>query len=204
MRKLVFFAGAAGAGKTTLAEAVIRHRPAAYLDMDTLLRPAAIQLMTLLGEDPSDRDSPVYKAHCRDLGYRLTMDAALEQLRLGMDAYVIGPFTRETENADWLAQELGRIDATTNNVDVKVVLVYLSDMALYRERIKSRGSELDIWKLENWDRFSQSLAPRTLRWPLPDHAVLHFANDGPLTEEKLMHVVQFIDRNGATAVPAAD
>lgn len=196
MRKLVFFTGAAGAGKTTLAEAVVRCRPAAYLDMDTLLRPAAVQIMTLLGEDPEDRDSPVYKVHCRDLGYRLTMDAALEQLRLGQDAYVIGPFTQEREQADWLEQELARIGATTANVDVKVVLVHLADIALYRQRIENRGLALDAWKLQNWERFCHSLAPRPLRWPLPNSAVLRFDNAGPLTEDKINRVVAFIHQNG--------
>ena len=95
MRKLIFFIGPAGAGKTTLAKAWAHKHGGAFLDMDTLLRPAAEAIMTLAGQDPNDRDSPTYKTYCRDLGYRITMDAALENLELGLDAIVVGPFTKE-------------------------------------------------------------------------------------------------------------
>src|SRR5665647_307340 len=106
MPKLVFFLGPAGSGKTTLAKTLIEKHHAAFFDMDTLARPAAEAIMTLSGLDPNDRDSPIYKQYCRDLGYRITMDAALENLHLGIDAFVIGPFTQELEDPLWLEQEL--------------------------------------------------------------------------------------------------
>lgn len=185
MRKLVFFLGAAGAGKTTLAKALASRRRAALLDMDTLLRPAAEAVMTMAGLDPSDRDSDDYKRLCRDLGYRITMDAALENIAIGMDAYVIGPFTKETDDPAWLARELGRIGATLRDVDVKVLFVTLPDESGYRERIEARQSPLDAWKLEHWEQFRRSLAPREIRWPLPSESVVYFDNSGPLTEDKV-------------------
>lgn len=192
MSKLIFFLGPAGAGKTTLAEAWLRRRGGAYLDMDTLLRPAAEAIMTLAGEDPEDRDSPFYKKHCRDLGYRITMDAALQQLKLGLDAVVVGPFTRETEDADWLAGELGRIGLTTSEVCVKVILVTLSSEADYYARIQSRASTLDAWKLANWEQFRQSLRPREIAWPLSAGSVLTFDNSAPLTDASLAELESFI------------
>jgi predicted kinase len=102
MRKLVFFVGGAGAGKTTLAKKLAARSGAVFLDMDTLQRPAAEALMTAAGFDPTDRDSTDYKRLCRDLGYRITMDAALENVSLGTDVYVVGPFTREiADPAGW-------------------------------------------------------------------------------------------------------
>lgn len=98
MQKLIFFVGGAGAGKTTLAKALAKRRRAALFDMDTLSRPASEAIMILSGLDPSDRDSPVYKSNCRDVGYRLTMDAALENVDIGTDAVVVGPFTREIDS----------------------------------------------------------------------------------------------------------
>ncbi|WP_027088036.1 AAA family ATPase [Cohnella panacarvi] len=192
MSKLIFFLGPAGAGKTTLAEAWLRRHGGAYLDMDTLLRPAAEAIMTLAGEDPEDRDSPFYKKHCRDLGYRITMDAALQQLKLGLDAVIVGPFTRETEDAVWLSNELARIGVTTSQVRVKVILVKLSSEADYYARIRSRASALDAWKLANWEQFRQSLRPRAIAWPLPADSVLPFDNSAPLTDAALADLERFI------------
>lgn len=192
MFKLVFFIGPAGAGKTTLAKALARRRLAAFFDMDTLLRPAAEAIMTLSGLDPNDRDSELYKTRCRNLGYRITMDAAMETVQLGTDSYVVGPFTKETSDPVWLEQELTRAGTSMQQVDVKVVFVYLSEEQYYYERIKGRGLALDEWKLENWEQFSRSLVRREIRWPLPTSSILYYDNAVPLTEEKLAQLEQFV------------
>jgi adenylate kinase family enzyme len=145
MRKLVFFVGGAGSGKTTLAKKLAARSGAVFLDMDTLLRPAAEALMTAAGFDPTDRDSTDYKRLCRDLGYRITMDAALENVSLGTDVYVVGPFTREIADPGWLERELAQIGTVLNEVDVKAVNVYLQNDALHRARIVGRGSEV-FWR----------------------------------------------------------
>jgi hypothetical protein len=196
MRKLVFFLGPAAAGKTTLAKAYVRKRHAAFFDMDTLLRPAAETIMTLSGLDPNDRDSPVYKKRCRDLGYRITMDAALENLALGVDTFVVGPFTKEIEGPLWLENELSRIDASLNDVDVRAVYVYLPDESSYRKRLQERGSLLDAWKLDNWINFSQTLTRGEIKWRLPASSVLYFDNTGPMSEHKLTFVERFICGGG--------
>ncbi|MBD2872313.1 AAA family ATPase [Paenibacillus arenilitoris] len=192
MRKLVFFLGGAGAGKTTLAKAVARRSGAALFDMDTLLRPAAVALMTQAGLDPSDRDSAEYKKLCRDLGYRITMDAALENIGIGNDAFVIGPFTKETEAPEWIERELASIGVSLGDVDVKVIFVSLQVERLYFERIVGRGSELDQWKLDHWNDFSRSLGKRELSWPLPAESVLSYDNSEPLGTETIDALERFI------------
>ncbi|SDN41262.1 shikimate kinase [Paenibacillus sp. yr247] len=194
MRKLVFFLGPAGAGKTTLAKAWARKHGGAFLDMDTLLRPAAETIMTLSGQDPDDRDSPTYKTHCRDLGYRITMDAALENLALGLDAIVVGPFTRELGDPLWLERELSHIGATVSDVSVRAIFLYLQSENIYHERIQARGSTLDIWKLENWNQFSQSLIRREIKWIVDPSSILYFDNSGPPSSEKLELLEQFINK----------
>ena len=191
MRKLIFFLGPAGAGKTTLAKALAKKRHAAFFDMDTLTRPAAEMIMAISGLDPNDRDSPVYKNNCRDLGYRITMDAALENLELGADVFVVGPFTRECENPMWLEREFLRIGASLRDVDVKAAYVFLSEEKFYRQRIHERGSALDAWKIQNWSKFSQSLTPREIKWHLPASSILYFDNSGSLSQEKLLLIERF-------------
>ncbi|NHN30676.1 AAA family ATPase [Paenibacillus agricola] len=197
MRKLVFFLGPAGAGKTTLAKALTKKRKAAFFDMDTLSRPAAEAIMALAGLDPQDRDSVAYKAHCRDLGYRITMDAALENIELGSDAYVVGPFTKESDSHAWLENELKRIGASIHDVDVKVVFVHLDGAASYKKRIKERGSSLDDWKLGNWSEFSQSLQIRQIHWELPGSSILYFNNSQPLSEATFSIIENFVYGNEA-------
>ncbi|ANS74297.1 hypothetical protein AWM70_06615 [Paenibacillus yonginensis] len=192
MNKLIFFLGPAGAGKTTLAKALCQRRKAAFLDMDVLLRPAAEAIMSLHGLDPSDRDSAVYKELCRDLGYRITMDAALDNVALDTDVFVIGPFTKETAVKSWIEDELQRIGRTLAEVEVKVVLVSLSSEALYRSRIEERHSPLDNWKLTNWETFSRSLGPRRLAWPIPKSSVLELDNSNPDISETLETLERFI------------
>lgn len=192
MRKLVFFVGGAGAGKTTLAKALAKRRGVAILDMDTLLRPAAVALMTQAGLDPSDRDSNVYKTLCRDLGYRITMDAALENIAIGGDIFVIGPFTKETETPNWIEQELFAIGATLMDVDVKVVFIYLRDDKLHYDRIVQRGSILDQYKLDNWSEFSRSLVKRELKWNIPASSVLYLDNSQGLNDQSLAWLEQFV------------
>ncbi|MEK3917079.1 AAA family ATPase [Paenibacillus sp. FSL H7-0331] len=192
MRKLVFFLGPAGAGKTTIAKALAKRSRAALFDMDTLLRPAAVALMKLAGQDPEDRDSITYKILCRDLGYRITMDAALENVELGSDAFVIGPFTKETESKEWLVKELEGIGASVDDVAVKVVFVHLADQTSYYERIQERGSSLDDWKLTNWDEFSRTLIVRDIKWSIPDSSILYYDNSAPLTDESINSVARFI------------
>lgn len=132
--------------------------------------------MTLQGLDPSDRDSPEYKRLCRDLGYRITMDAALDNVQLGIDTIVVGPFTKEIGTPDWIAQELARIGHTLDDTDVRVAYIYLENEALYHKRITARQSPLDEWKLANWDAFTASLVRKEIAWPLPASSVGYIDN----------------------------
>lgn len=132
--------------------------------------------MTLQGLDPSDRDSPEYKHLCRDLGYRITMDAALDNVQLGIDTVVVGPFTKETETTNWIEQELSRIGRSLEDTDVRVAYIYLANEELYHKRIMARQSPLDEYKLANWDTFTASLARKQVAWPLPASSVVYIDN----------------------------
>ncbi|MNG03227.1 hypothetical protein D3C84_862960 [compost metagenome] len=166
----------------------------AVLDMDTLLRPAAEAMMKQAGLDPSDRDSAEYKRLCRDLGYRITMDAALENAASGIDAVVIGPFTKELGDPDWIRRELSSLEGLSveHQIEAKAVVVYLPSEQHYYERIRQRRSELDQWKLDHWDTFRAPLVRREVQWNLPEGAVLYYDNSEPMTEEALAGIDRFV------------
>lgn len=192
MNKLVFFLGPGGAGKTTLAKAVAARRPATVLDMDILLRPAAVAIMTMHGCDPDDRDSADYKRLCRDLGYQITMDAALDNIGLESDIFVVGPFTKEAADPEWIGRELSKIGLTLADIEVKVVMVSLADTATFRERIEGRQSPLDAWKFAHWESFSNTLGSRTVTWPLPAEHVAQIDNSNPDRNVTIAAVEAFI------------
>lgn len=192
MNKLVFFLGPAGAGKTTLAKSIASGRKVPFFDMDILLRPAADAIMTLHGLDPADRDSADYKRLCRDLGYRITMDAALDNIGLNVDAFVVGPFTKEAANPDWISNELSRIGRSLQDVEVKVVLVELANEELYRKRILDRQSPLDEWKFQHWDEFRKAFGNRSVNWPLPSSNVKVIDNSNPDITKTVSVVEHFI------------
>lgn len=160
--------------------------------MDILLRPAADAIMTLHGLDPADRDSAEYKRLCRDLGYRITMDAALDNIGLDVDAFVVGPFTKEAANPDWISNELARIGRSLLDVEVKVVLVGLANEELYRERIQDRQSPLDEWKFQHWNEFRTSLGNRAVAWPLAAENIALIDNSNPDINATVAAVERFI------------
>ncbi|MCL6604938.1 MAG: ATP-binding protein [Paenibacillus sp.] len=192
MNKLVFFLGPAGSGKTTLAKAVASRRKAAFFDMDILLRPAADVILAMHGLDITDRDSLEYKKLCRDLGYRITMDAALDNIGLNTDVFVVGPFTQEAATPDWISSELSRIGRSLLDVEVLVVMIELANEEVYRNRIQGRQSPLDDWKITHWDQFRSSLHSRNVQWPIPSSNVAYIDNSNPDLEATILLVDHFI------------
>lgn len=148
--------------------------------------------MTFHGLDPADRDSADYKRLCRDLGYRITMDAALDNISLNVDAFVVGPFTKEAANPDWIWSELSHIGRSLQDVEVKVVLVELADEELYRKRIQDRQSPLDEWKFQHWDEFRKAFGNRSVKWPLPSSNVKVVDNSNPDITKTVAVVEHFI------------
>lgn len=193
MQKLVFFVGVAGTGKTTVAIEAIKHTPAAFLDRDTVGGRFVEAFLEKEGLDPDDRDSEYYKKHLRDLEYDTAKDVCIENLKVGQDVFMISPFTSELKNKAWIEDVLSAAGKTKAEVDVKVVVVVLDDIEQQRERIESRGTERDTWKLENWDSYETrvNFVPE-INWEIPESSILIFDNSGDLTEKKVKGLVDFI------------
>ncbi|WHX49719.1 AAA family ATPase [Paenibacillus woosongensis] len=193
MQKLVFFVGVAGTGKTTVARKIADRIPAAFLDRDTVGGRFVEKILEMNGLDVNDRDSDFYKKHLRDLEYDTTKDICIENLAAGQNVFMISPFTAELKNKQWIEDVISAAGLTKNEVDVKVIVVTLSDMETQKQRIIDRQTERDTWKLEHWDDFKHRVqfVPE-INWDIPKSSVLVFDNSGDLTQEKVDSVYEFV------------
>jgi hypothetical protein len=152
---VMFLTGPAGCGKTTLAQEFVRDRlqhgdPWTLLDKDVVGGQHGPRMLELLGADPHDRDSPLFKQEVRDLDYRATLQLAAAQLALGGSVVLPGPWTREL--VDGVLEDPVRLGLPP----VPSVVVWLSlPDAERRRRIEHRGDPLDEWKLAHWGAYAK-------------------------------------------------
>jgi predicted kinase len=157
MGKLIVFAGHAGTGKTTLAKRAMpilmdkcRH-PFIFLDKDTAYGAFSSHLLSVLTGNGQDRDSPFYLKHFRDMEYSGLIDIARENLELGVDVILVGPFSREIQSLHLFAPAFLRLPKET---DIKVIWVDL-DVQVAKARIIKRNDPRDQWKIEHWQEYQK-------------------------------------------------
>lgn len=159
MAVALFLLGPSGSGKSHLAKAWIREElsrgnPWALMDKDTTGAVFAPAWMSSLGMDPADRDSPQYRYLVRDKEYEACLHIAQEQLALGINVVLPGPWTKELQEGALQSNDVLGFPA-----DTRLVHVWLDvGPDVIRARIEKRADPRDAWKLSNWDEFSPRLA----------------------------------------------
>lgn len=154
----LFVLGHAGTGKSFLTtHFVMQQRQHGHawcvLDKDVVSETWSGPLLAALGQNPDDRDSPLFKAKVRDLEYQSTLRIAKDQLDLQLDVIFPGPWSREmSTSALFSAQDLG-FPAETRLRHVWLEL----PLTVRKQRITDRGDPRDHWKLENWDAYVGAL-----------------------------------------------
>lgn len=144
---LTLITGAAGVGKSTYGRQLSAQTGACLLDSDTVTEPVVRAGLLLADRDPTDRDSPDYKAAFRDAVYHCLYATAAENLPHA-DVILIGPFTRELQDPDWLEKLRSRFQC-------QVRLLFLTcDEEERHRRIQARGNPRDAAKLAQWAAFS--------------------------------------------------
>ena len=153
--RLLLFAGHAGTGKTTLAKRALpllaekSKRDFFFLDKDTAYGAFSSHVMGLLTGNPADRDSPTYLQNLRDREYSGLLDITRENLALGMNVMLVGPFTRELMAGKFF--EPAQLDMPAHT-ECRVAWIDLSTEEAKR-RIEARADPRDDWKLANWDDY---------------------------------------------------
>jgi predicted kinase len=138
--------GSPGAGKSTYGKQLAATRGAALLDIDTATERLARLALLEAGHDPDDRDSDYFKRTFREPIYTTLFDIARDNLPF-TDVVIVGPFTREQRDPDWLAK-LARILASP----VQIHYVACPPEAR-RKRLAKRGDARDRSKLDDWEQY---------------------------------------------------
>jgi predicted kinase len=153
--RLLLFAGHAGTGKTTLAKRAMPVLAARggkdffFLDKDTAYGAFSSHVMGLLTGNPADRDSPTYLQNLRDREYAGLLDITRENLELGSQVLLVGPFTRELMAGKFFDPvQLGMPAGTV----CRIAWIDLSTEEAKR-RIENRNDPRDAWKLAHWDDY---------------------------------------------------
>ena len=176
--RLILFAGHAGTGKSTLAKKALplliekTGEDFFFLDKDTAYGAFSAHVMELTTQNPNDRDSPFYLENLRDWEYQGLIDIARENLLLGVNVILVGPFSREIQSGKMFdAQKLGVPPQTS----IQIVWIDLEELEA-KKRMEKRADPRDEWKLAHWEQYAKR------RTEPPSHLSLHRFDNFVLNE----------------------
>ena len=188
--RLILFAGHAGTGKSTLAKKALpliiekTGEDFFFLDKDTVYGDFSAHVMGLTTQNPNDRDSPFYLENLRDWEYQGLINIARENLLLGVNVILIGPFSKEIQSGKMFdAQKLGVPPQTS----IQVAWIDLEESEA-KKRMEKRADPRDEWKLAHWDQYAKR------RIEPPDHAKLYRFNNFTFNEGVFEKLVDDLSR----------
>lgn len=147
-RTLLFVAGYAGSGKSMIGKIIASKLQAPFLDKDTISIPLLSEALLLTVGDPDDRRSDFYRTHFKDREYDCAIDTAWENLRLTPNAIVVGPFSTNFLDKDWIA----KLDRQARKINARWHVIWVDTSPEQALRmLKSRRKPRDAQLIENWD-----------------------------------------------------
>ncbi|NYT62968.1 AAA family ATPase [Alcaligenaceae bacterium] len=154
----LFVLGHAGTGKSFLTDHFVRQQHAqarawCILDKDVVSEHWSGPLLEALGQDPNDRDSPLFKEKVRDLEYASTLRIGKDQLELGLNVVFPGPWSRELASSALFSTQALGLPGTTRLRHVWLEL----PIAVRKARILLRADPRDQWKLDFWEHYAGAL-----------------------------------------------
>lgn len=184
--RLILFAGHAGTGKSTLAKRALpliiekTGEDFFFLDKDTVYGAYSAHMMELTAHNANDRDSPYYLENLRDWEYRGLIDITKENLLLGVNVILVGPFSKEIQSGQMFHPEALGIPEQTR-IQIAWIDLPVTEAKL---RMKKRADPRDEWKLTHWDQYVQR------RIEPPKHTAIKRFDNSQFNEivfEKLIH-----------------
>lgn len=152
---LFIIAGLPGSGKTTIGKEISKILKATFIDKDTISNQFTELILKISGFSPNDRESPFYLNEVRDIEYQTMLDIAFENIKCGNSVVCSAPFIKELKSDDWIIEIKRKADML--NTSVSIVWID-ADVEKTKDRIISRKSDRDDWKLKNWPEYSNANA----------------------------------------------
>ena len=188
--RLILFAGHAGTGKTTLAKKALplviekTGEPFFFLDKDTVYGAYSSHVMELTANNPNDRDSPFYLKQLRDWEYAGLIAIAKENLQLGINVILEGPFSREIHSGKiFNPEDLGIPNVTS----IKIAWIDLNENEA-KHRIEKRADPRDEWKLQHWGEYLKR------RIEPPDHSAIQRFDNQDFSETQFKKLINHLTR----------
>ncbi len=149
MKKLILVTSPPACGKTYVSKQLAKAlKHVVYLDKDTLIC-LSKQIFKVAGES-YNRSSDFFVENIRDYEYEAIVALALEALDYADIVLINAPFTREIRNIGYIRELKHRL--YSKNASLAVIWVETS-VEVCRQRMLSRNSDRDIWKLANWEEY---------------------------------------------------
>lgn len=119
--------------------------------------------MELTTKNPNDRDSPFYLENIRDWEYQGLIDIARENLLLGVNVILVGPFSREIQSGRMF--DAVALDIPPQTI-IQIAWVDLDETEA-KKRMERRADPRDEWKLAHWEQYTRR------RTEPPTHPLLY-------------------------------
>ena len=172
-------------GKTYISKQLAKKlKHVVYLDKDTLIV-LSRQIFAVANQE-YNRSSDFFEKNIRDYEYDAIVALALEALEYDDIVLINAPFTREIRDEKYMTDLKAKL--ALKNAKLTIIWVK-TDIEVCRQRMISRNSDRDTWKLEHWDEYISGIdfdIPRELDDPKCKDDLLVFENSSQEEFEKSM------------------
>ena len=185
MKRLILVTSPPASGKTYISKQLAKKlKHVVYLDKDTLIV-LSRQIFAVANQE-YNRSSDFFEKNIRDYEYEAIVALALEALEYDDIVLINAPFTREIRDEKYMTDLKAKL--ALKNAKLTIIWVK-TDIEVCRQRMISRNSDRDTWKLEHWDEYISGInfdIPRELDDPKCKDDLLVFENSSQEEFEKSM------------------
>lgn len=193
MKKLILVTSPPACGKTYVSKQLAKALShVVYLDKDTLIR-LSKQIFIVAGQE-YNRSSEFFAQNIRDYEYETIVDLAIEALDYDDIVLINAPFTEEIRDKEYIQNLKDKLIGKNASL---VVIWVETTVEVCRERMITRKSDRDDWKLANWDQYIAECnfnIPITLDDPKVIDDLLIFKNSSDAEyEESMSRIVDILE-----------